>query len=208
MLNFIRKPLKLTHAPVIGSIPMTFTIKAHLHSAVVAIICAVSLTIMGCGAQRGRFGVTTETGCSFSTNIGGVYILQGSGSKPINTTDTDDGNLLYLVIIGPIIRVHGSASRFDSEKYLTKLDYSWETEKGELTVSIHWDRQRDIISIGKKEFSREKSNLFIVRFEPGRDAECQQLTNLDPHVACQGVLESIHGQLPNDKTISALTLFK
>jgi hypothetical protein len=177
-------------------------------SKIAPLLFVVVLTIMGCNAQRGRFSVTSQTYHDFSSNNGGIDVVQGFGSKPINTTDTGDENLLYLVIIGPNVQVHGSGSSADNEEYLTTLDYSWTTEKGELAVSTRWNRQTDIVSIGKKEFDREKSNLFIVRCETGRDMACQQLANLGPHVAFQGVLESIRKQLPNDKLITELTLFK
>jgi hypothetical protein len=165
------------------------------------------LGIVGCDVQRGRFSVTSNSFSAFSSNIGGIDIVNGFGAKPFNTTDTDEQNLLYILIVGPSVQTHGSSSASGFEKYVTTLDYSWNAEKSAFAVSIHWNRKTDIVVIGKQEFDREKGNVFVVRLDANSEMTSQQLTNLGSHDSFSEALKHIQQQLPNDQLINSLKLY-
>jgi len=175
---------------------------------IIPLLFILLLGVVGCDVQRGRFSTMGNSYCTFLSNIGGIDIVDGFGAKPANTTNTDEQNLLYILIVGPSVEVHGSSSHSSNDKYFTTLDYSWNTEKSPFAVSIRWNRQTDVVAMGKREFIRAKGNVFVVRLDAGGEIASQQLANLGSHESFSEVLKHIQQQLPNDQLISSLRLYK
>ena len=180
---------------------------------IVPLLFVVALAIMGCGGQRGRFYTDGVQLFGLGPVIGCIGIVRGYSAKTLNTADTGEENLLYLVIVCPDVQRNDAGNVSDEGEddygtYVTTITQSWNTSAGLNAVTVRWNRQADTVSIGKQEFIREKGNLFIMRCKAGGETGCQQLANLGPHVGVQGVLESIRKQLPNDKIINTLTLLK
>jgi hypothetical protein len=175
----------------------------------VSLIVVVVLGVIGCGVQRGRFVTTGDTGNPFLSPVGGIDIVDGYETKPAHETGIlNEQHLLYVLIITSAVQEHGSHSSIDFGKYVTTLSYAWNTEKGVLAVSIPWNRQTDIVTIGKQEFIREKGNVFVARLNANGELSGQQFASPGLHVRYQDVLKYIQQQLPNDKLLSSVKLYK
>jgi hypothetical protein len=172
----------------------------------ISLLSVMALGIVGCDVQRGRFSTSGDSSEAFLSHLGCIEIVSGSGSKPFNTVDSDEQNLLYLLIVCPGVQVHGSGSSSDYGEYITTLNHSWDTEAGTISVKVCWDRQSDTVSIGKDEFARDKGNVFVVQFDAGGKMAAQQLASLGPHVGFQEALQNIQRQLSNDGLITSLKL--
>lgn len=169
----------------------------------------IALGIIGCGVQRGRYVTTGDSINPLLSPVGSIDIVDGYESKPAHETGMmNDQHLLYLFIITSGTQEHGSSSSSDYGKYITTLSHTWNTEKGILSVSTHWDRQADIVSVGKSEFNRAKGNVFVVRFSTNGEVSGQQLGNIGAHANCREVLNYVQQQLPDDAAISSVHLYK
>lgn len=166
------------------------------------IICAV--VVLGCGAQRGRFTNNGGRCAALESRVGCLDILDGYPTSG----DGGEQDLLYALIVGPVCQMHGSSMNSDYGEYVTTESYTWSCERITFGVSIRWDRQTDTVSIGKQEFSRSKSDLFVVRIAEDGTVSSQQLIGLGSGFAPQRALDQIRQQLTNDETIASLKLLK
>jgi hypothetical protein len=174
----------------------------------IPLLVVIALVAVGCGIQHGRFVTTGERFNAFSSPIGGIDIVDGYETKPAHETGIlNEQHLLYILIITSAVQQHGSSSSSDLGKYVTTLRYTWNTEKGILTVSIPWNRQTDTVTIGKQEFVREKGDVFVVRLDANGEMSGQQFASLGSHIRNQDVLKYIQQQLPNDELISSVKLY-
>jgi len=174
----------------------------------IPLLLVVALVVVGCGVQRGRFVTTEVIGNPFLSPIGIIDIVDGYETKPAHDTGIlNEQHLLYILIITPVIQGHGSSGNSDFGKYITTLSHTWNTDKGTLTVSIPWNRQTDIVTIGKQEFVREKGDVFVVRLDANGNISGQQFASLGSHIRYQDVLKYVQQQLPNDELISSVKLY-
>ena len=162
-------------------------------------------TLVGCNVQHGRYVTTSCDSNSFLSPVGSIDIVDGyeRAAGVLN-----EQHLLYILIVVPGVQENGSGSRDDYGKYVTTLSHSWNTVKGTLAVSILWNRQTDIVIVGKQEFIRAKGDVFVVRLNPTGEVLGQQFANLGSHARYQDVLQYIQLQLPNDGLIASIKLYK
>jgi hypothetical protein len=166
------------------------------------------LAASGCGGQAGRFVTTGDNSTAFSSNVGCLDVVTGYETEPAQATGTvNDQNLLYVAIITPAIQQHGSASSSDYARYVTTLTHSWNVESGTFTISIPWDRQKDTVTIGNREFKRIDGNIFLVEIGTN-GVSGKQFASLGPHVRLEDVIQSIRQQLPNDELVASMRLEK
>jgi hypothetical protein len=170
----------------------------------ILLLSVIMLGVVGCDVQHGRFSSSSERSEAFLSHIGCIDIVSGYD----NDVPGDEQDLLYILIVHPTVQAHSSSSSSDNGRYITTLNQSWETEKGTISVKVQWDRQSDIVSIGKDGFAREKGNVFVVRPDASGEMAAQQLASLGAHAGFQEVLQNIQGQLPNDGLIASLKLYK
>lgn len=176
---------------------------------IVPLFLVAALVITGCGVQRGRFVTTSYMSNAFSSPVGSIDIVDGYETKPAHDAgDINDQHLLYAMFVTPCLQEHGSSGRSNFGEYVTTINHTWNTEKGNLTVSISWNRQTDIVTIAKQDFAREKGDVFVVRLNASGEISGQQFMSLDAHIRCQDVLQYIQQQLPNDELISSVKLYK
>ncbi len=176
---------------------------------IVLLFCLILLGVAGCDAQRGKFVTTSGNSNEFSFPVGSIDIISGYEKKPTKDGgDLNEQNLLYVVILTPATNAHSSTSQNDYGKYVTTLTHSWNTEKGSFAVSIPWNRETDVVTIGKKEFVREQGNVFVVRLDTDGKISTRQLSSLRAHVHFQKVLEYVQQQLLDDKLISSVKLYE
>lgn len=159
--------------------------------------------LIGCNVQRGRFSTTGDRSAALS-QVGLVDIVEGYS----NEKDAIFQDLIYVLVVCPDVKVHGSGSGIDMEKYLTTLNYSWDAESGKISIQVQWNRNSDIVAIGDKKFARDKGNVFVVRRETNGEIIGQQLPSLGTHAAFSEVLRHVQRQLTNDQLITSLQLYK
>lgn len=169
----------------------------------IPIIFLLALAIIGCDVQRGRF-VTTGDRAAALSQVGLVDIVEGYS----NDKDYVFQDLIYVLVVCPDIKVHGSGSGIDMEKYLTTLNYFWDAESGKISIQVQWNRDLDVVSIGNKKFDRGKGNVFVVRRETSGEIVGQQLPSLGTHAAFSEVLNHVQQQLTNDQFITSLKMYK
>jgi len=162
------------------------------------VVCA----IVGCG-QGGRFVTTGVDSQGLLTPVGCVDIVTGNEN---GSADASDRHLLYLLILTPGLRELGSSSFSDYGKYVTTLKDQWDTEKGSFAVTLSWDRTRDVVTIGDREFDRSAGDVFVVAVDTNGAASGEQLPTLGAPSGASGLLHYIQKQLPNDKRISSIVL--
>jgi hypothetical protein len=167
------------------------------------ITCLLALLITGCDAQRGRFTTTGDRSTALS-QVGLVDIVEGYP----NNNDALSQNLMYVLVVCPNVKAHGSSSDIKMEKYLTVLNYSWNVESGSISIQVPWNRDSDTVFIGDKSFVRGKGNVFVVRREASGKIAGQQLSSLGMHAAFPEVLHHVQQELTNDKLIASLELNK
>ena len=122
----------------------------------IPIIFLLALVVIGCDVQRGRF-VTTGHRSAALSQVGLVDIVEGY-SKDKDALFQD---LMYVLVVCPDVKVHGSGSGIEMGKYSTTLNYSWDAESGQISIQVQWNRDSDIIAIGDKKYARDKGNVFI-----------------------------------------------
>lgn len=159
----------------------------------------------GCGVQSGRFVTTGNTGCPLLSPVGSIDIVDGYERK---AALVNDEHLLYILIVTPAVHEHGSDSGSDYDKYVTTLSHTWNTERGSFSVSIFWDRQTDVVTIGSQQFNRSNGDVFVVHLDTHGSVSGQQLPNIASHSNCRNVLRYIQEKLPNDKLVSSIQLYK
>jgi hypothetical protein len=141
----------------------------------------LAFVIVGCNAQRGRFASTGNGLSTFESRIGGVDIVEGYTNSAFGGEQGPQIDLIYTLIVGPIIPTEGAHSESQScnyDTYLTTLDYSWTFGGRTFAVSIRWNRETDTVSIGSQEFSRDKSNVLVVRIDESGKVLSEQLSSL------------------------------
>jgi hypothetical protein len=161
--------------------------------------------------SRGHYASTGERLRAFESRIGGVDIVEGYTNFSFGGEQGPQEDLIYMLILGPIIPVEGAHSESGSSDfgtYLTTLDYSWAFGGRRFAVSIRWNRETDTVSVGSQEFSRDKDNVLMVRIDESGKVLSQQLSSPGPHSSHQQALQYIQQQLTNDAVISSLKLYK
>ena len=164
--------------------------------------------IIGCGVQHGRFVTTSDSSSEFSSPVGSIDIVDGYEKQPAHEADVLSDHLLFILIVTSGVQEHGSNSSSDYGKYVTTLSHTWNTDKGRFAVSIPWNRQTDTVTIGKQEFVREKGDVFVVRLNANGEIFGQQLPSLGGPARYQEVLKYVQHQLPDDKIIASVKLYK
>jgi hypothetical protein len=170
-----------------------------------ALLCVVMLWSAGCDVQRGRFVATGVTSYPLQSPVGSIDIVDGHERKADLISDE---HLLYILIITPAAQEQGAGGSNTYGKYVTTLNHSWRTEKSTFSASISWDRQADIVTIGKQQFNRSNGNVFVAHLDADGEISGQQLASIESHSNCQKVLQYIQQQQPNDKVISSIQLYK
>jgi len=186
---------------ILRTTPFTF-INISRYIGVFLVLPVALLAFSGCG-QLGRFVTSGEESQALATPVGCVDIVVGHERK---STDESDQNLLYLLIVTPGLRELGSGSSSDNAEYVTTLKDNWNTEKGSFAVAVSWDRKRDVVTIGSREFQRRAGNVFIVRSNPNGAVSGEQLPSLGTRTDASGLLQYVQQQRPNDKSISSIVL--
>jgi hypothetical protein len=187
---------------------MCYLKKSNVWRGGVLLLVLVFGTI-GCGVQRGRFATTGDEFNALVSPVGGIDIVSGYETASAKSTGAiNEQHLLYMLILTRSNQEHGANSSSDFGKYVTAINHTWNTENGQLTTSIHWDRQADTVLVGAQEFIRAKGNVFVVRVDTNGVASGQQLGNLGAHSNCQEVLSYIQQQLPGDVVISSAQINK
>jgi hypothetical protein len=172
-------------------------------------LLVLMLGMTGCNVQRGRFITTGDTFNSLVSPVGGIDIVTGYETASAKSTGVvNEQHLLYLLFLTRSYQQHGANSSNDFGKYITTINHTWGTENGQLTTSIHWDRQADTVMLGTQEFIRAKGNVFVVRIDTNGVASGEQLGSLGAHSDCQEVLSYIQHQLPGDTVISSAQIDK
>lgn len=162
----------------------------------------LTFALWGCG-QRGRFIAMGHSYRGLEGRIGGMDIVDGCP-----TLGEGGGNLLYTLIVGPVIQAHGQSIESDDGRYVTTTKHSWTCDSNTLGIAILWDREMDTVSFGKQTFSRAKGNAFIARMATNGTIPVQQLTGLNSVPGHRQALKYIQGLLTNDQTIGSLKLEK
>jgi hypothetical protein len=173
------------------------------------LVLAAAVAIVGCDVQHGRFVTTGATSYSLSSPVGTVDFIDGYETRPAHETGIlNEQHLLYILIVTPGTQEHGSSSSDDYGKYITTVRHTWNTEKGTFSVSIPWNRQSDIVTVGKQDFVRGKGDVFLVRFDANGEPFGQQFASLGPHIRYQDVLQNIQQQLTNDQVVASIKTYK
>ena len=169
----------------------------------IPIIFLLALVIIGCDVQRGRFVTTSDRSAALS-QVGLVNIVEGYS----NDKDAISQDLMYVLVVCPDVKVHGSGSGIDMQKYVTTLNYSWDAESGKISMQVQWNRDSDVVAIGDKKYARDKGNVFVVRRETNGEIVGQQLPSLGAHAGFSEVLHRVQQQLTNDQFIASLKMYK
>jgi hypothetical protein len=155
--------------------------------------------------QRERCQVAGHIYRGFTEPIGGIEIVDGFGNDPLNPTETVSQELLYSIITEPRLDLPGPSSQSSDGTITSTLDFIWTSELG---CSILWNRKTDIVSIGNRDFDRQKGNTFLIAIASGGGNETRQLKGLITHCSFQQPLERAREQLPNDSRIHSAELAK
>jgi hypothetical protein len=166
------------------------------------------LGIVGCGVQRGRFVTTSNEENPLLDPIGCIDIIDGYEKQPDHEADALSSHLLFMLIVTPGVQEHGSSSSSDFGEYVTTENYSWNTDKGTFSVSIPWNRQTDVVTVGKQDFIRKDGDVFIIRINENGEISGQQLPSLIGPARSEEVLKYIQKQLPEDKMVASIKLNK
>jgi hypothetical protein len=181
----------------------TIVEKIVLYVLVLIVLC---ITGVGCGVQHGRFSSSRVQGGAFSNQVGCITVVDGYELGRFGGAKGQEQNLLYLIIIGPDVPVHGGSVDDDFGTLISTFNRTWETSKGQLASRVQWDRQADTVVVGKQKFDREKGNVFVVQLNVKGEVVCRQLASLGPDSSFQQVLDHARQQLPNDEQVRRLTL--
>ena len=169
----------------------------------IPVIFLLALAISGCDVQRGRF-VTTGSRSTALAQVGLIDIVEGYS----NDKDALSQDLIYVLVVCPDVKVHGSGSGTDMGKYSTAFNYSWDAESGKISIQVQWNRDSDIVSIGDKNFARDSGNVFVVQREASGEIVGRQLPSLGTHTSFPEVLRHVQQHLTNDQFITSLKLYK
>jgi hypothetical protein len=169
------------------------------------LMSVAAAAITGCGAQGGHFVATGEESQPLLTPVGTIEIVSGLEN---GSPDVSDRHLLYLLILTPGLRQGWSGSSSDFGKYVTTLKHNWDTEAGSFAVSVSWDRKRDVVTIGSREFQRRAGDVFVVTVNTNGAVSGEQLPSFSAPGGASTVLRYIQQQLPNDKRISSIVLLQ
>jgi hypothetical protein len=172
------------------------------------IVSLVLIGCFGCGMQQGRYTVTGNTYRAFAERVGGIDIVDGVANTPLDTTDAGSPDLLYITIAGPRLHLHGTSINRTDGRIISVFDFSWNSELGSLGSSMQWNRETDIVSIGKREFDRQKGNSFLITIDSHGVCEARQVSNFVTHCSFQEVLKRTREQTPNDNPIHSSELAK
>jgi len=172
-----------------------------------SLIASMLMGVLGCGVQQGRFVTSGDQSKTLLSPLGSIDIVDGYATKSDQEPGVQyDKHLLYVLIMTSCVQEHGSSSESDYGEYFTRLSHTWNTEKGLLTVSIPWNRQTDIVTIGNQKFNRKQGNVFVVRVNSNEQIFGQQLANPASEIGFQKLLEYIQKQLPKDKLIASIKI--
>jgi hypothetical protein len=142
--------------------------------------------------------------------FGCVQIVSGCHLNAIGLKRDDEENLLYIVIIGPVM-LHGEANGdrsdgFTNESFITILNHSWNDGSRASSVDIRWDRRADSISVGKYTFNRRNGDVFLMEFATDGNPHAQQFSNLEPSGGPHQLLQYLRRELPDNKVLSSMRL--
>ena len=111
-----------------------------------------------------------------------------------------------VVALCPGLRggLRGSSDSFRG--YSATSSWTWQTDVGDVSLSMSWDRRADTVEIAGARYSRAAGNTFVARYEhPGR-WRIQQLVSIPLPRAPTDALESIQRQLADDPLVSSLAV--
>jgi hypothetical protein len=174
------------------------------------LLSGLGAILTGCGFQRGQVSMSGESTEALLGRFGCVQIVTGYHLKTMGLPRDDDGNLLYIVIIGPTM-LHGEANEarsdaFTNETFTTVLSHSWDDGGHSSSVSLRWDRRTDTISAGKFNFARQGGDVFLLQLATNGDIYAQQFPSLDPNGGPHQVLQYLRQKLPNDEALASVKL--
>jgi hypothetical protein len=171
---------------------------------VLALLIFAAPLILNCPFQLGRFNTDASRSAAISPEHGLIEIVEGSPSG----LDGDHQDLLFLLVVCPKIQTHGEGSGMKMDTFVTTLNYSWDANPDKISIQVKWNRQTDKITIGDQEFIREKGNAFVIERETSGKINGHQLSSLGSHASFQEVLNHAQKEMPDDKLISSLKMYK
>jgi hypothetical protein len=115
-------------------------------------------------------------------------------------------NLLYLLVVCPGLAASGRGTATDYQQRFNAYISRWETQKGEVSVMVSWDKRADKVSIGKKQFKRKAGNTFVVVRQSSGNLVVTQLPSPGPDADAKTALNFIQKHMTNDALIASVRL--
>ena len=115
-------------------------------------------------------------------------------------------NLLYLLVVWPELAATGHGTGTDYGRGYNSYISRWETAKGDVSVTVTWDKRTDKVSIGGQQFDRGLGSTFVIVRQPEGMLKVTQLPSPGPDSESQAALDFIQKRMINDATVRSVRL--
>ena len=131
--------------------------------------------------------------------VSGNAVLNGQTMGP-------EENLLYLLVVCPGLAASGRGTATVYQRRSNAYISTWETQRGEVSVTVSWDKRADKVTIGKQQFNRAAGSAFVVIRQPDGKLVATQLPSPGPDVDPRTALNFIRKHMTNDALIASVRL--
>ena len=112
---------------------------------------------------------------------------------------------MFLVVC-PELKSSSYGTSTEFGRPINSYSSVWGTSKGEVSVTVHWDKRADKVRIEKQEFDRKIGNVFVVIRNADGRLVSTQLPSPGTDIDRKAALQFIQRHMTNDSMIAKLHL--
>jgi hypothetical protein len=164
-----------------------------------------------CGCNIGnseKFVAPSAKSFGITPHNGYFWIIPGNALLDGGRTMGPPENLLYLLVICPGLSADSRGTATDYGQRSNAYSSEWTTSKGEVSVTVKWDKRADKVIIGEQQFNRNTGSVFVVIRQPDGKLVSTQLPSPGPDADGKTALNFIQKHMTNDALIASVRLPK
>jgi hypothetical protein len=162
--------------------------------------------LAGCDiASSEKFDAPSAKSVELASYNGMFWTVPGNAVLNGQTMGPQE-NLLYLLVICPGLAATGRGTATDYQQKFNAYISRWETQKGEVSVTVRWNKRADTVNIDKQQFKREAGSAFVVVRQPSGNLDAAQLPSPGPDANAKTALNFIQKHMTNDALIASVRL--
>ena len=167
----------------------------------------LAFALLACGCQRGQFAVASSGGGPGLDPLGCyILIVRGNGLDWFGRVQQPTQTVLCVLVLAPEVQARSVSDFVSDGLFTSQYRRAWQTDSGQVSYLISWNRHRDTVSMAGSQFDRSAGDTFILRRNSKDSWSVQQLPSVSGDADVVKALAEIKRLMPDDPLIRSLTI--